>query len=142
MSVDNPFEVGPTIVSFYVCGNPMPQQRDQFGWNGTQYNPSNPSQEAFAKVVHEFFQHDGEVFHFANETILVKAFFFFPTPNNKGIIKNRANVDNLCKFLLDCFNGVLYNDDGQVIRLLAEKSFGDDRDENGYTSVSISACSE
>jgi hypothetical protein len=36
-------------------------------------------------------------------------------------------VDNLCKFLLDCLNGVLYNDDGQVIRLVAEKSFGNDR---------------
>jgi Holliday junction resolvase RusA-like endonuclease len=51
-------------------------------------------------------------------------------------------VDNLCKFLLDCLNGVLYNDDGQVIRLVAEKSFGNDRGGNGYTIVSISACSE
>ena len=52
-------------------------------------------------------------------------------------------MDNLCKFLLDCLNGVLYNDDGQVIRLVAEKSFGDDRGGNGYTIiVSISACSE
>jgi Holliday junction resolvase RusA-like endonuclease len=57
-------------------------------------------------------------------------------------IKNTADVDNLCKFLLDCLNGVLYNDDGQVIRLVAEKSFGDDRGGNGYTIVSISACSE
>jgi hypothetical protein len=36
----------------------MPQQRDRFGWNG----------KAFAKVVHEFFQRHGEVFHFANAT--------------------------------------------------------------------------
>jgi Holliday junction resolvase RusA-like endonuclease len=144
MSVDDPFEVhvSPTRVSFCVRGKPMPQQRDRFGWNGTRYNPSKPSQEAFAKVVHEFFQRHGEVFHFANATIDVKAFFFFPTPNNKASIKNTADVDNLCKFLLDCLNGVLYNDDGQVIRLVAEKSFGDDRGGNGYTIVSISACSE
>jgi hypothetical protein len=52
-------------------------RRDRFGWNGTQYYPSKPSQEAFAKVVHEFFQHHSEVFHFANATIDVKAFSFF-----------------------------------------------------------------
>jgi Holliday junction resolvase RusA-like endonuclease len=142
MSVDDPFEVSPTRVSFCVSGKPMPQQHDQLGWNRTRYNPCKLSQEAFAKVVHEFFQCHGEVFHFANATIDVKAFFFFPTPNNKGSIKNTANVDNLCKFLLDCLDSVLSNDDGQVIQLVAEKSFGDDCKENGYTSVSISACSE
>ncbi len=82
------------------------------------------------------------MFHFANATIDVEAFFFFPTPNSKGSIKNTADVDNLCKFILDCRNGVLYNDDGQVIRIVAEKSFGNDRCGNGYTTVSISACSE
>ena len=76
MSVDDPFEVGPAIVSFCVCGKPMPQQCDQFGWNGTQYNPSKPSQQAFAKVVHEVFQHHCDVLHFANATINVSLFFF------------------------------------------------------------------
>jgi Holliday junction resolvase RusA-like endonuclease len=121
-----------------MATRPMPQQCDQFSWNGTRYNPSKPSQEAFAKVVHEFFQLHSEVFHFVNATIDVKAFFFFPTPNNKASIKNTADVDNLCKFLLDCLN----NDDGQVIRLVAEKSFGNDRGGNGYTIVSILACPE
>jgi hypothetical protein len=61
ISVDDPFEVhhvSPTRVSFCVRGKP-PQQRDRFGWNGTRYNPSKPSQEAFANVVHEFFQCHG-----------------------------------------------------------------------------------
>jgi hypothetical protein len=87
MSVDNLFKVSPTRVSFCVHGKPMPQQRDRFGWNGTRYNPSKPSQEAFAKVVNEFFQCHGEVFHFANATIDVKDFFFFPTLNNKSRIQ-------------------------------------------------------
>ena len=46
-------------------------------------------------------------------------------------------MNNLCNFLLNCLNGVLCNDDGQVIRLVAEKSFGNDCHENGVASVSI-----
>ena len=87
--------------------------------------------------MHELFHSGSEVSHFGNATINVYALFSFPTPKNKGSIKNMADIDNLCKFLLDSLNGVLYNNDRQVIRLVAEKSFCDDHSGNGYTSVSI-----
>jgi Holliday junction resolvase RusA-like endonuclease len=69
-----------------------------------------------------------------------KPFSFFQLRITKRVSRIQPMWTNLCKFLLDCLNGVLYNDDGQVIRLVAEKSFGDDRGGNGYTIVSISAC--
>lgn len=137
VAVDDPFEASRTRVSFCVRGKPLPQQRDRFGYNGNRYNPSKPLQEAFAKAVREFFLSQGGVPHFGNTLIGVTASFYLPTPKNQGSIKNTADVDNLCKFILDSLNGILYNDDGQVVRLVAEKSFCDNRGGNGYTCVTI-----
>ena len=37
----------------------------------------------------------------------------------------RPDVENLCKGLLDAWNGVLWQDDAQIVKLTLEKDYGD-----------------
>lgn len=56
----------------------------------------------------------------------------FGTGRNSATLKagaplhpGKPDVDNYCKFVLDCCNGVVYNDDQQVIKLTGEKRYAD-----------------
>lgn len=143
VSEEDPFVTSTTGMTFFVRGKPIPQERDRMGWNGNRYNPSKPSQKAFARAVMDACYNDGLDSmvvanpRFGDALVVVTASFHFPVRKNGGSIKNTADVDNLAKFLLDSLNGVLYNDDGQVVKLVAEKSFSNTHGGNGYTSVSI-----
>jgi len=37
----------------------------------------------------------------------------------------RSDIDNYCKFVMDCLNKRAFHDDRQVVRLIAEKRFSD-----------------
>lgn len=62
--------------------------------------------------------------------------FLFPRPKShytaKGVLKNKAeryytlsknDVDKLCRAVLDSITSVVYNDDGQVVRLVANRRY-------------------
>ena len=54
--------------------------------------------------------------------------FVLPKPKRKVTVPvTRPDLENLCKGLLDSWNGVLWNDDSQVIALTLEKVYEDDR---------------
>jgi len=38
----------------------------------------------------------------------------------------KPDVDNYCKLVMDSFNGVVFKDDSQVVKLIAEKAYSDD----------------
>jgi Holliday junction resolvase RusA-like endonuclease len=64
--------------------------------------------------------------------------FRFPSPKTeKGAIGKKADLDNLCKLLLDSLNGVLYFDDGQFVNLIADKAFDDSFGGSGFTVFAI-----
>jgi Holliday junction resolvase RusA-like endonuclease len=62
--------------------------------------------------------------------------FFFPVPKNtprartsemlSNILRpmKRPDIDNCQKLILDIMNGVVYEDDAQVVKLSAEKRYG------------------
>jgi Holliday junction resolvase RusA-like endonuclease len=52
-------------------------------------------------------------------------------------IKNTADIDNLCKFILDACNETFYGHDGQVVCLYADKDYDDAYGGKGYTKVKI-----
>ena len=37
----------------------------------------------------------------------------------------KPDIDNLCKFLFDCCNGVVFNDDSQIFQLSASKTYAE-----------------
>jgi Holliday junction resolvase RusA-like endonuclease len=49
----------------------------------------------------------------------------------------RVDVDNLSKFVLDCYNLSLYEDDRQIVSLQTIKIFDNRGDCEGSTSISI-----
>ena len=54
----------------------------------------------------------------------------------------RTDVDNLAKFVLDSFNGLLYVDDRQVASIQVVKIFDNDGHCQGFTEVSIQRLTE
>ncbi len=54
--------------------------------------------------------------------------FYLSKPKSVGKKREfpttRPDIDNYCKLILDSLNGVLFHDDGQIIRLLARKEYG------------------
>lgn len=43
--------------------------------------------------------------------------------NVAATCSTRPDIDNLCKYVLDCFNGIVYVDDSQVVSLCADKAY-------------------
>ena len=52
-------------------------------------------------------------------------------------VKRKIDVDNLSKFIMDAMNGPMYNDDSQVVKLVAMKIYDDNNDCKGRTTVTI-----
>jgi Holliday junction resolvase RusA-like endonuclease len=134
----DPFNASRTSVEFVVRGKPRPQYRDKPGWNFTRYNPSKTLQTQFCCIaVEQCLNHAGSVPNFgADARIKIEIHFRFPSPKT-GQIKNTADIDNLCKFILDACNETFYGDDGQVVCLYADKEYDDEYGGEGYTKVKI-----
>ena len=66
----------------------------------------------------------------------VSLYFLFPIPQRVRGAKRekmeeaepyrvgKPDIDNLCKLVLDAANGILWGDDGQVVKLEAHKTYG------------------
>lgn len=67
-------------------------------------------------------------------TISLRCIFYMPIPKSTSKKKrlamvyhtNKPDIDNLCKFLMDCFNGIVWADDAQVAELAAGKLYSED----------------
>jgi Holliday junction resolvase RusA-like endonuclease len=60
--------------------------------------------------------------------VRVSMLFVLPRPKAKrATVAVRPDLENLCKGLLDSWNGVLYHDDSQVVSLWLRKVYEDDR---------------
>lgn len=137
---DDPFSADPTQIMFCIRGKPRPQERGRTGWNFSRYNPSKPKQKEFARVVEELCQSRlGRIPIFeVNARLKLTAHFRFPPPKTKKAhIKNTADIDNLCKFVLDALNEVLYKDDGQFVCLVADKDYDDGLGGAGYITLDM-----
>lgn len=127
---------------FEICGSPRPLQRHRTSRFHT-YNPSVKYQESFQdalkKLMFDFHIEsiDTPLFD-ATEYLEMTIIFRMKRPkshfvNNKpgpGRLKEKApsqlssirtDVDNLSKFVLDSMNGVMYEDDRQIISIHATK---------------------
>lgn len=134
-------EVEPTRrFKLIVRGNPLPKQRHRSAASGFFFNPSRKDENEFKSVVEAVCKERiGCVPNFGSEANLkLTVQFRFPSPKTeKGAIRKKADLDNLCKFLLDSLNGVLYIDDGQFVKLIADKAFDDSIDGSGFTTFEM-----
>jgi Holliday junction resolvase RusA-like endonuclease len=108
--------------TFEILGEPNSLERHRFT-NNHAYNPSKLKQKEFIKNI-VFPEKTTEYLHIDFE-------FIFERPKSHLKMKEkpeypkRKDIDNLVKFVLDAFNGLLYVDDSQVVSIKAVKKYGD-----------------
>ena len=147
------------LVQFVIYGHPLPKERARaFQANGHIhfYNKSRNHELRFQDATKEVMGGllHGKSTYFRSKFLEVSLLFSFRRPDYHFVGGNRASgildndviafpshtdVDNLCKFVLDSLNGVMYNDDSRVVGLLVGKEWAWDPISPGSTSVKIRA---
>eukprot|EP00591_Stephanopyxis_turris_P012609 CAMPEP_0195509100 /NCGR_PEP_ID=MMETSP0794_2-20130614/2118_1 /TAXON_ID=515487 /ORGANISM="Stephanopyxis turris, Strain CCMP 815" /LENGTH=270 /DNA_ID=CAMNT_0040636227 /DNA_START=145 /DNA_END=957 /DNA_ORIENTATION=+ len=157
-----------STMRFVVRGKPVPLRRHRTS-RGFMYNPSAKAQEEFGNVVKTFLPQDmissqtpsTQRTVFSEDAFLAVSLIFrmrrprihfVGSKAGEGRLKeafssklaptSRTDVDNLAKFVLDTFNGLVYVDDRQVVSLSATKVYDCDGDCEGATEVSIRCLSD
>lgn len=118
-------------ICFEILGTPRAKKRAAYGTRGHRYNASQAEEQQFAATVKSVLSDStGSVPTFDSSALLcMDVGFVFPA--GKKLLAT-ADVDNLCKFVMDALNGVLYSDDKQIVELRAKKSVAE--------SSKLSAC--
>jgi len=128
---------------FRVEGKPIAWARPKVGWKGQTYNPQKKSRADFAAATRSICtQKLGSVPQFKGVWLRANLEFHYPcAASNKkreNTYPKQADLDNLCKFVLDSLNAVLYEDDKQVVDLSAKKRWSTNATATGYTVVTLS----
>lgn len=123
---------------FKVPGTPIAKKRPRFARKGhyvQTYSNQRTEEGRFLLMLLE--QWDGRPLECA---LYVKMDFSFLRPKghfgtgkNEGELKKKAplhhltkpDIDNCIKFALDCMNGIVFNDDKQIVKLIANKHYSD-----------------
>ena len=121
-------------IAFNVPGAPVPQPRPRVttrGGHGHAYTPAKHPVHAYRQAVAAAARAAGAGVH--GEPVEVCVDFVFERPKSHlrkaGLAADapeipRADLDNMAKAVLDSLNGVAWEDDRQVRRLVLTKSYG------------------
>ena len=121
-------------ITFSVPGDPVPQPRPRVSTRGgfaRAYVPAKHAVHAYRAAVASEATRAGACA--SDGTCEVVIDFVFARPKShlrkNGLAKDaprlpRADLDNMAKAVLDALNGVAWEDDSQVARLVVEKSYG------------------
>jgi Holliday junction resolvase RusA-like endonuclease len=147
-----------TGLTFRIRGNPLPLQRHRQTRRGFVYNPSLTAQTAFRQVLETQLMLETPLFddtiplHMSCRFYMKRSLSDFVAQTRGRPLKaSRAatavsprtpDVDNLAKFVLDSFNGLLYADDQQIVSLSVKKFRDNEGDCWGYTDVHLSVVSD
>jgi Holliday junction resolvase RusA-like endonuclease len=120
-------------IELIIPATPLPQSRPRVLKSGITYNPQK--QEKEQTQLYLAHQYPGCILC---GPIKIDALFHFEPPISFSKKKRRQalreewpfihhvkkpDIDNLCKFLLDCLVGPVIKDDNQVFKLSAEKRY-------------------
>ena len=114
------------IIRFTILGQPIPKARPRLGKRGYAYTPTKTKKyeslvkEAALLAISEPFE----------SPVFVSLRFY-----RKGKVK--ADVDNLCKAVLDGMNKTAYTDDKQVRELFADVQYSDKEPRVDVTICSV-----
>lgn len=127
---------------FLIDETPLPKKRHRMSFiNGKvrSYDPQSKEKNASRLQIVEQLRRVG-IQKPLTEPLSIKAIFYMGPPASWSAVKQREaswwhhyskkpDCDNLCKYILDCLNGLLYADDCQIVQLCAMKRFGKARTE-------------
>lgn len=120
-------------ILFIVPGTPVPKGRPRFTRQGRTYTPAKTKsyEEQIAILGKEAM--DGLEPLKTPVAVCVTVFFAIPASYSKnrreaclsGLEKHtkRPDLDNIVKTITDGMNGVVYEDDSQIVRIVAKKDY-------------------
>ena len=108
-------------------GKPHPKERPRKARTGHLYDPAS-NREAEGKLQEEIARLYPGVPRKFTGPLQVECFFMYPKPKNwfPGKPKGKPDIDNLLKTVCDAFNGILWEDDSQIVGKKGEKEFWDE----------------
>jgi|GEM_PF-849111 len=130
------------VIGICIEGAPIPKQRARHVRRGSfiaTYDPQDKQKSAFRKALFLELFHSNVDFlppnHQLEAFFIVNIEFYLPIPVSSTNTHRNAklrhiqhhiqkpDLDNLVKFVLDCGNGILFNDDCQIVQLSAKKLY-------------------
>ena len=115
-----------------IPGKPIAKARPRFARRGKYVTTFNPQESEDGKwVLLAMSQVESRL----NGPVVLRCFFEMPIPKSTSGVKTRAmlagdiqhtkrpDLDNLCKMVKDCLNGLAWNDDSQVVKMIAAKGY-------------------
>lgn len=121
-------------LTFSVPGDPVPQPRPRVSTRGgfaRAYVPAKHAVHAYRAAIAAAAQAAGAGVHGEPVEVVIDLVFARPKSHlRKNGLKAdaprypRVDVDNAAKAALDSLNGVAWEDDSQVTRLVVEKTYG------------------
>lgn len=121
-------------ITFSVAGDPVPQPRPRVSTRGgfaRAYVPATHAVHAYRAAIADAARAAGAGVHGEPVEVVIDLVFARPKSHlRKNGLKAdaprypRVDVDNAAKAALDSLNGVAWEDDSQVTRLVVEKTYG------------------
>lgn len=128
------------MISFNVNGKPVPKERPRLSKFGT-YTPKRTVE--YEKLVRDkYIENNGCMF---TGPLIVSIVVVVEVPKSYSKIQkekalngdlkpvNRPDLDNIAKSILDSLNGVAYEDDSYVCKLIIKKLYG----KENYVNIMI-----
>lgn len=121
------------MISLELFGDPVAQKRPRFARQGkfvTCYDEQARLKEGYRWQIRSQFREEPWGMPIALDLV-----FFMPIPKSLSKIKKRQmenglighmvkpDLDNICKFFLDCLNGLAFKDDAQICEIRAKKIY-------------------
>lgn len=109
-------------------GKPIALKRHRYTKFGKSYNPSRILMNQISFIAKAQVSRD-QILQIYNKPLIFIAHFYFLFPkkikceSNRLIKPNKPDIDNLLKFYSDCFNGLFYRDDSQIVQIIAKKFY-------------------
>jgi Holliday junction resolvase RusA-like endonuclease len=121
-------------IAFTIPGDPVPQPRARVSTRGgfaRAYVPAKHPVHAYREAIAAAARAAGAGVHGEPVSVVIDLVWERPKSHlrKSGVkpdapVLPRADVDNAAKAVLDSLNGVAWEDDSQVQRLVVEKSYG------------------
>ncbi len=121
------------MIKITIPGKPIAKKRPRFARRGKfvkTYSSQKKEKETTQGIIRGQY-----VLNPLSGPLSVEIYFGMPIPMSyskklkaailDGLVRHTKNcdVDNLVKFYFDCMNGIVYQDDRQIFRVVAEKSY-------------------
>lgn len=118
-----------TEVTFYVNGKPTGKARPRFTKSGHTYTPA-ATKTYEAQVAKAYREAAGDLYFHAPIFVRIEANYAIPKTWSKAkqeeaykLTPGKPDADNIAKIILDALNGVAYDDDVEVTRLLVTRRY-------------------